>query len=86
MVELSHDNQDFIDDVVVSGRFSNPSAAINEAVQLLRNEIENHGQESVDEIAAPEWCERFERWAESHRHLAHEADDSRESIYAGRGE
>jgi hypothetical protein len=30
--------------------------------------------------------EHFRVWAKSHRRLPHEADDSRESIYAGRGE
>ena len=35
---------------------------------------------------ARQWVADFHRWAESHRRLPHEADDSRESIYAGRGE
>ena len=39
-----------------------------------------------DRLAAEQWIARFRKWAESHRRLAHEADDSRESIYEGRGE
>jgi len=35
---------------------------------------------------AQQWIADFHRWAESHRQLPHEADDSRDSIYAGRGE
>jgi len=35
---------------------------------------------------AQQWVADFHRWAESHRRLPHEADDSRESIYEGRGE
>lgn len=36
--------------------------------------------------SADEWCARFDAWAASHRRLACEADDSRDSIYAGRDE
>ena len=35
---------------------------------------------------AEQWVADYHRWAESHRRLPHEADDSRESIYAGHGE
>ena len=37
-------------------------------------------------ISADEWVADIRSWAESHRHLPREADDRRESIYAGRGE
>jgi hypothetical protein len=41
----------------------------------------------VAESRTPQqWVADFRRWAESHRRLPVEADDSRESIYAGRGE
>ena len=43
-------------------------------------------QTSQDPISAEEWMADFRKWAESHRRLEHEADDSRESIYVGRGE
>lgn len=36
--------------------------------------------------AAEEWIAAFRAWAASHRTLSHIADDSRESIYEGRGE
>ena len=35
---------------------------------------------------AQQWVADFHRWAERHRRLPREADDSRESIYEGRGE
>ena len=42
---------------------------------------------AVTESGTPQqWVADFRRWAESHRRLPIEADDSRESIYAGRGE
>jgi hypothetical protein len=37
-------------------------------------------------VPAEQWVADFRAWAEGHRRLLHEADDSRESIYAGRGE
>jgi predicted transcriptional regulator len=33
-----------------------------------------------------QWVAEFRAWIASHTPLPHEADDSRESIYAGRGE
>lgn len=32
------------------------------------------------------WAKRFQEWVASHRIITHYVDDSRESIYAGRGE
>lgn len=86
MADLSIENEHFIDDAVASGRFESRSDAINEAVLLLRDQCRENGQRPAETITAEEWCQRFERWAADHRHLAQEADDSRESIYAGRGE
>jgi hypothetical protein len=37
-------------------------------------------------IPPEEWVADFRAWAAGHRHLPQEADDSRESIFAGRGE
>ncbi len=36
-------------------------------------------------MSTAEWIADFRAWAESHRRLPHDADDSRESIYEGRG-
>jgi hypothetical protein len=45
------------------------------------------GEIPAAESPTPEqWVADFRHWAESHRRLPIEADDSRESIYAGRGE
>lgn len=33
-----------------------------------------------------QWIAEFNAWASSHKHLSYEADDSRDSIYEGRGE
>jgi hypothetical protein len=59
---------------------------MDEAVRLLRAEHQQNGRDTVSDLTAEQWCQRFEAWASGHHDLAHEADDSRESIYAGRGE
>jgi hypothetical protein len=35
---------------------------------------------AVEAVSPQQWIADFRRWAESHRRLPHEADDSRESI------
>lgn len=40
----------------------------------------------TEELAAEEWISDVRSWVEGRRKLDREADDSRESIYAGRGE
>ena len=41
---------------------------------------------SAATLSAKEWAVQFRAWIESHKSLATAADDSRESIYEGRGE
>ena len=86
MVDLSLESQKLIDEVVASGRFPNREAALNEAVRLLSIEHHQNGTKSTGDLSPEEWCERFERWARGHANVDHEADDSRDSIYEGRGE
>lgn len=57
---------------------------------VLRDALDDQLQLDADassvEVPADVWVAQFTRWAEEHRTLPHEADDSRESIYEGRGE
>jgi Arc/MetJ-type ribon-helix-helix transcriptional regulator len=85
MAELSLEAEQFIDALIAAGRFQTRSDVLDEAVRLLREELPANGREH-DVQSAYEWCERFQAWAAGHGPLPHEADDSRESIYAGRGE
>jgi hypothetical protein len=61
-------------------------AAVDEAILLLRNELQQHGSNKADAVSAQDGRQRFEAWATGHRRLAQEADDSRNSIHAGQGE
>jgi len=85
MAELSVEAEQFIDGLIAAGRFESRSDALDEAVRMLRDELPMNGQGNGVQ-SATEWCERFQAWAAGHRALPREADDSRESIYAGRGE
>ncbi len=43
-------------------------------------------EEAPATLSAEEWVDDIRAWAKGHRHLPHEVDDSRDRIYAGRGE
>lgn len=83
---MSLESERFVQEMIASGRFSSREAVLDEAVRLLRTEFQQDGDEVPSDLTAQEWCERFERWADSHQALPREADDSRESVYSGRGE
>lgn len=55
--------------------------AIDEQLQAVEPAMS-----SGAEVSPQIWAEEFRRWAAGHRRLPREADDSRESIYEGRGE
>lgn len=40
----------------------------------------------LGELPYDQWVAEFNRWVASHKSVGHFVDDSRESIYAGRGE
>ena len=44
------------------------------------------GPNGHHDLTTEQWLTRFRRWIAGHRALPHEADDSREGIYSGRGE
>jgi CubicO group peptidase (beta-lactamase class C family) len=56
----------------------------------LRERILEPAEEGQDLPATPAdqsaRARRFEEWVASHRIVTHEVDDSRDSIYSGRGE
>jgi hypothetical protein len=54
-------------------------------VQLLQQAI-GQSPSTRPSLSAEEWVAEFRSWAASHKALPYEADDDRDSIYAGRGE
>ena len=57
--------------------------ALEEKLALLRDSESDNGHA---DLPANQWIARLRLWVSSHRPLPYEADDSRESIYEGRGE
>lgn len=49
-------------------------------------EMHTINKDGHEDLPANQWIARLRRWTSSHRPLPYEADDSRESIYEGRGE
>ena len=63
-----------------------PAAFVLEAVRQKLAASSGDGQGSPSELSLDEWLGRFDAWVRSHPPLGFEVDDSREGIYAGRGE
>jgi phenylpyruvate tautomerase PptA (4-oxalocrotonate tautomerase family) len=56
-------------------------------IDRLTESLQTNGNGSdPSSMTDEEWIERWERWAASHPPVDHFVDDSRESIYSGRGE
>ena len=85
--EINPENEQFIEIAVANGDFESRDDVLNEALQMLR---EYNGAMEGDgrtlEMNASEWVKEFRTWVASHNDIEAVADDSRESIYAGRGE
>jgi hypothetical protein len=74
-------------------------AKLRQRADAAQKDIEAYVQEIVEEklsrpcdadtasILSPgEWSAQWHKWTSSHPHVDHFVDDSRESIYEGRGE
>ena len=87
-VRLTDENETFLKEVVRTGHFGSDDEAINEAIRLLRRESSTDAENTSlsAKLSPKEWSARLRKWALSHVPVAHAVDDSRESIYAGRGE
>jgi len=83
-MNISPENEKLLDEAVASGQYKSQDEALTEALRLLR-ENGNHG-EARNRLASGEWRRKFERHlASTPKTAARTVDDSRESIYEGRG-
>jgi Arc/MetJ-type ribon-helix-helix transcriptional regulator len=85
MADMSLENERFVERLVASGQFASRHAVLEQAVGLLREQVQPNGDDVSGNLTAPQWCDRFEQSADSHQAIPREADDSRENIYAVRG-
>jgi len=60
---------------------------VNDIVaQAVEEKLASSTSKDNGDLPATEWSRQWRAWAASHRTLDHIADDSRESVYNGRGE
>lgn len=85
-VSISAENSRFIEQVVAEGQFASSDDAVNHAICRLRMEELSNGEADRNSESVDEWVADVRAWADSHPKVTHFVDDSRESIYAGRGE
>jgi hypothetical protein len=60
--------------------------SVAEKTVRLLQEVVGKPPSASPSLTAEEWVAELRAWAASHKPLPFEADDSRDSIYAGRGE
>jgi Arc/MetJ-type ribon-helix-helix transcriptional regulator len=83
-ISISDQNDRILENAVNSGRFKDKQEAISEAIRLLAEKASEESGESIGSIA---WQERLRRHLDSTPGTsAISIDDSRESIYEGRGQ
>jgi hypothetical protein len=81
MNQIAQDGTRLID---VTGLPEEAIKALQAIVTLLRGKERYGGTQSF--ASREEWIKAIQDWADSHRKIDTQLDDSRESIYAGRGE
>jgi Arc/MetJ-type ribon-helix-helix transcriptional regulator len=84
MPELSEHSKRFLETLVESGCFTDQDAAMEQAIQLLEQELQYRQLANrPSDLSYEEWSRRFRNWVESHPPIGHFVDDSRDSIYSG---
>jgi hypothetical protein len=84
---LSSENERYLEQAVSAGVFPTREAALNRAVEALREKTKAVPSKVIQpKLSGEEWAQAFREWAASHPRTTHFVDDSRESIYEGRGE
>jgi hypothetical protein len=71
-------------EIDVTGLPEEAIRAVQSVVSLLRAQPGTEGSPVF--ASREEWAKAISEWAENHPRIDKPADDSRESIYAGRGE
>lgn len=83
-LNVSKDVEIFINAAVQSGRYASAAEMIAKLVEEDARQARSHAGEPQD---APEaWMRRLQTWVDTHPTRPLTIDDSRENIYAGRGE
>lgn len=80
---ISPQDEQLLEQIVSSGRFSDQQEALSEAIRLLGEQSVNGPPSQT--LSADEWLSSFRAWSRKSRKGNPNLDDSRESIYDDRG-
>ena len=91
-LEISGEIEQLLQQMIATGAYQDPEAAIRRALTLLQEEQSlagrdaGNGQPAVDVIDEPheQWAGRLAAFAARQRPTGHAVDDSRTSIYSDR--
>jgi Arc/MetJ-type ribon-helix-helix transcriptional regulator len=83
-LNVPREYESLLSEAVASGAFADPESALRHALELLADEQHEWPKPRPSEDSSS-WAARFRAWAASHPRIEHFVDDSRESIYEGRG-
>ena len=86
MIKLSSQNEEILERAVTNGHFQSREEALAEALRLLKEKTEEAEADDAQLLPPEEWVREFRKWARSHKPRNPHLDDSRESIYEGRGQ
>ena len=70
-------------EIDVTGLPEEAIRALQSVISVLRGQV---GAESPSFLSREEWAKAIKQWAEGHPRIDKPADDSRETVYGGRGE
>ena len=85
-IDILPELEEVLEAAVRSGEFNSREDALAEAIRLLGGAQDANGSSPADELAADDWIEKFHKWSRKPRVGSAHLDDSRDSIYEGRGE
>ena len=85
-MSISSENQKLLRDAVDTGQFQTEDEALTEALRLLHNQSAQGTSKDTQLLPPDEWIDAFHTWSRKQRAGNPNMDDSRESIYEGRGE
>jgi Arc/MetJ-type ribon-helix-helix transcriptional regulator len=83
-INVSKDVESSINAAVQSGRYASADEMIAKLIQEDARRSQAHADSPQD--SPDQWAEQLQAWVDTHPSRSITIDDSREGIYAGRGE
>jgi Arc/MetJ-type ribon-helix-helix transcriptional regulator len=84
VITVSPETERLINAAVQSGRYASADEMIAKLIQ--EDARRSHTRAASPQESPDQWADRLQAWVDTHPSRPITIDDSRESIYAGRGE